>query len=266
MSHDKQETAQPETKQPEIPAEPKKKRRPKEENPPRSRVIEVLDASEGAPAEQVPVPQHKTRTRDAIVGLMLVILSCFGVWFLAEKAVAAIRANASPENEYADLEQCILPFAVMDMPLYESADELTDEQFLTLAAFSLIMDGKLSADDESDLCTVPADDLIAAGNARLHTEREVKCKSVAFSQSIRFYYDAEQKAFLIPAEPALFSYAPELISVTKGETTGLYAADVAYRADRPAWEQGEAPVVKTLRYLADREGDQWYITAIREID
>lgn len=232
--------------------------------PQHSRLFEVLDAQESEqPAAEAAAAVRDTRLRDAVIGLILVILAAIGVWTLVQQGIAYFRHAQSDDAPTAAWAQCILPLTVIDAPAFSSPDELTDEQFLTAAVWCLITDGKLAAyETDTDLRTVPAADVIAAGNARFGTSRSPACSTIAFTGELRFYYDADQKCFLLPADPKYFGYLPEIETYTA--ENGVYRVTAAYRPEQPSWYQSEGSVVKRMTYTLTESGGFWQIKALEQ--
>lgn len=223
---------------------------------------EVLDAKP-KPIEQ---QDGKGRARDAVIGVVMLLLAIVGGWASLKWATRFTERVLHSTDDQATLSDCILPLVLMDIPDFSSPDALTDEQFLTAAIWSLITDEQLPKYPEQfEMYTVPESDVIAAGNARFGTSRQPKCETISFSGDIRFYYDAEQKSFLIPANPRLFTVVPEIKQTSKDEN-GNEVVETAYCEEQPAWRKEESTaVVKTVAYTVKRNGDTWQVLSAKQI-
>lgn len=220
---------------------------------------EKLPAPKPKPAEKAD-PLRRIRLRDAAVGLVLLLFACIGAISLISAASKAAKARKSEKNEA--LTQCILPLCIMDMPSFSAPDELTDEQFLTAAVWAYITDGKLRAHPtDTNLCTVPAADIAAAGNARFGTARKPLYRTIGFTDALRFYYDADQDSYLLPADPRYFGNLPEVVSCT--EQDGLYTVNAVCRPEQPAWYQTDAPAVRNLVFTMQQNHGAWQICALQ---
>lgn len=222
---------------------------------------------ESVPAQEAAKPQPRkqryVRLRDAAVGLVLLVFAGIGIWSAAARCLAAYRAKKDNSAQLAAVRQCILPLALMDMPSFESPDELTDEQFLTAAVWALIADGGLADyPTDTNLCTVPASAVAAAGNARFGTSRQPEYKTIGFTDLLRFYYDADQQCYLLPADPRFFGNLPE-IGACKRTSDGLYAVSAVYRPEQPVWYQTEAPVVRHAELTMRQDAESWQILSLK---
>ena len=222
---------------------------------------DVLDAQ---PVPDLPAdtPAQHIRTRDVFVGVLLVLLAAVGVYAIVLRCIAWAGQIRDDTPDTAAVRSCILPLAVMDCASFDAPEMLTDTQFLTAAAWAMITDGRLES-EEGDLCTVPASELIAYGNARFGTSRKPICSTIAFTKEIRFYYDPAQDAFLLPAEPQFFSFLPEIRAVRTAEG-GRCEVEADYLLDRPDWMTGTASVVKTVTLTLVQDGDGWQIAALHD--
>lgn len=223
---------------------------------------EVLGAEPSMPPQ--PSTRQKTRTRDAFFGLVLVLLSGVGVWALAQKGTAMAAKMRAGESYEGELRACILPLAVMDCPDFDSPDALSDEEFLTLSVWAAVTDGKLEGEGENALCTIGTDELIAAGNARLGTNRRPEYKTIAFTNEVRFYFDSTQQAYMVPKAPAYYSVSPEIREFSADEN-GIYHVTADYRRDLPAWYPGTAEITKTAEFSLRQTEDSWEIVSLHTV-
>ncbi|MBP0966180.1 MAG: hypothetical protein J5722_00965 [Oscillospiraceae bacterium] len=203
---------------------------------------------------------RRIRLRDAAVGLVLLVFACIGAVSLISAVSNAAKIRKDEKN--AALTQCILPLCVMDMPSFSAPDELSDEQFLTAAVWAYITDGRLSEHPtDTNLCTVPAAEIAAAGNARFGTARKPQYRTIGFTDALRFYYDPDQDSYLLPADPRYFGNLPEVLSCT--EQNGLYTVNAVCRPEQPAWYQTDAPAVRNLVFTMQQNHGAWQICALQ---
>ena len=190
---------------------------------------------------------------------MLLLFAVIGLYALVRTGIRAAAERRSTQN--AAVTQCILPLCVMDMPSFESPDDLTDQQFLTAAVWAFITDGRLAEyPTDTNLCTVPAAEIVSAGNQRFGTARSPQCRTVGFSDTLRFYYDADQDSYLLPADPRWFGNLPEVQSCT--EQDGLYTVKAGCRPEQPSWYRTEAPVVRHSEFIMKQEHGTWQIVSL----
>ena len=210
-------------------------------------------AAEQAPQRQKP-KQPRIKTSDAILGAILVLLSLCGIVSLVHQgSVLAKRARESAAPEHA-IAQELLPFALADTPAFDDPAALSDPDFLTLCAWSMIADDKLSGYPEQDgLRIVPAEDLIAAGNLRLGTAREPECKTIAFTEEIRFYYDEPKKSWILPDAPLWFGNLPQITEMHTENGVSTVTAD--YVPEQPAWSHSAPePAAQAVFTVTESDG------------
>lgn len=203
-------------------------------------------------------PQRRT-LREAAFGLVLLLLAFIGLYTLVRTGIRSAAERSS--TQIAAVTQCILPLCVMDMPTFEKPGDLTDQQFLTAAVWAFITDGRLAEyPSDTNLCTVPAAEIVKAGNLRFGTARQPECRTVGFTDALRFYYDADQDSFLLPADPRYFGNLPEVESCT--EQNGLYTVKAVCRPEQPSWYQTEAPVVRHSEFIMKQAHGTWQIVSL----
>ena len=256
---------QPQRQRTETKPEPIQKKRANVTVSPKKKAAPSQPESVPAQAAAKPQPrkQRYVRLRDAAFGLVLLVFAGIGIWSAAARCMAAYRAKKDNSAQLAAVRQCILPLALMDMPSFESPDELTDEQFLTAAVWALIADGGLADyPTDTNLCTVPASAVAAAGNARFGTSRQPEYKTIGFTDLLRFYYDADQQCYLLPADPRFFGNLPEIETCSR-TSDGLYAVSAVYRPEQPVWYQTEAPVVRHAELTMRQDAESWQILSLK---
>lgn len=220
--------------------------------------VPVLEETPQEQPEASAKPQRRT-LREAAFGLALLLFALIGLFSLARTGIRSAKERSSTKN--AAVTQCILPLCVMDMPSFETPDDLTDQQFLTAAVWAFITDGRLAEyPSDTNLCTVPAAEIVKAGNLRFGTARQPECRTVGFTDALRFYYDADQDSFLLPADPRYFGNLPEVESCT--EQNGLYTVKAVCRPEQPSWYQTEAPVVRHSEFIMKQAHGTWQIVSL----
>lgn len=205
----------------------------------------------------------KTRIQaaDAVLGAVLLVLSVCGIAGLVHQGrTLAHRLGKAAAREEA-VTQCLLPFALAETPAFDAPDALSDADFLTLAAWSMICDGALSGYPEQDgLRIVPEDDLTAAGNARLGTSRQPEYKTIGFTDDIRFYYDEPKKSWILPEAPRWFGREP-VIREMRSENGGYTVAADLMQA-QPAWLKHAPETAASAVFTVCEQDGIWQVTAL----
>jgi len=256
--------AEPEEPEAHIPAE-----EPAPETPAQPTLRETMHRllAEESPAqpETTETYSQRMRTRDLLVGLFLTLFAVIGVLTVLRRVVTLTSDLRKAHSQETAVMERLLPLVLMDIPDFVSPDALTDEAFLTAAIWETVTSDKLTAYPENyGMCTVPAAVITAEGNALFGCTRTPVCKTIGFTGDLRFYYDAEQDAFLLPKEPLLFTYEPKLTAFS-AEEDGTYQATVDYYAEQPHWKQNAQPEpVKTVQFTVAKIGTAWQVQAAQQ--
>ena len=205
--------------------------------------------------------------RDGIAGILLVLLAIVGILGLIQCGIFWGRQLTNAEDSRtAAIRETVLPLVLIDQADFDSPDDLTDEQFLTASVWMLIADGQLYRYPLNfEMREIPAADVTAAGNRRFGTSRKPAYKTIGFTGDLRFYYDQQTGNYLVPADPQLFTYIPEITALN--DTEDGVEAEVLYRAEMPAWQAEEgmpARTVKTVVYTLTKSGEKWQVRQVHQ--
>ena len=227
----------------------------------------MLDAEEQHEPLTIAAKPPRTRTRDALVGVFLTLFAVIGLIASAKQGILLIRRLRAAHSQETAVMNRLLPLVLMDIPDFESPDALSDETFLTAAVWEMITADALQRYPENyGMCTVPQADVIAAGNALFASSRQPECRTIGFTGDVRFYYDAEQNAYVLPCDPVVFTYEPKLTALTVS-ADGEYTALVHYYAEQPHWKQStQSEPVKTVTYTLRKTDAGWQVLAARQAE
>ena len=218
--------------------------------------------------ETVPAAQTAAAhpLRDGIAGVILVLMALIGLLGMVQCGIFWCRrlSEHHADPRIAQVEKAVLPLVLIDQADFDTPDALTDEQFLTAAVWMLIADGKLAQYPENfEMREIPAADVTAAGNQRFGTSRTPAYKTIGFTGDLRFYYDAQTGHYLVPGDPHLFTYIPEIVQLE--DTDAGTEALVRYLAEQPAWKNQEPQTVKTVAYTLVLNGTDWQVRKAAQI-
>ena len=125
----------------------------------------------------------------------------------------------------------------------------------------MICDGSLSGyPEENGLRIVPAEALIAAGNSRLGTARSPECKTIGFTDEIRFYYDEPKKSWILPEAPQWFGALPQITGIHA--ENGVYTVTAEYIPEQPAWSHTEPDIAAEAVFTVSESGGIRQVTAL----
>ena len=214
-------------------------------------------------------PQHtskrakpRIRTADAVLGVLLLALSVCGMLGIWHQGSVLAGRLKDPAARTEAVTRCLLPFALAETPAFTSPEELSDPDFLTLAAWSMICGGRLSGYPETDgMRIVPEADLTAAGNTLLGTARQPEYKTIGFTDEIRFYYDEPKKSWILPEAPQWFGSQP-VIRAMRPENGG-YTVEADYMPELPAWSEQEPEITASATFTVSEQDGTWQVTSLQ---
>ena len=207
----------------------------------------------------------RIQAADAVLGAVLLVLSVCGIAGLVHQGrTLAHRLGKAAAREEAVM-QCLLPFALAETPAFDAPDALSDADFLTLAAWSMICDGSLSGyPEENGLRIVPEEDLTAAGNLRLGTARQPENKTIGFTDEIRFYYDEPKKSWVLPEAPQWFGCQPVIRSIRS--ENGGYTVEADYLQEQPAWSEHAPEITAEATFTLCESDGIWQVQSLQFAD
>ena len=170
-----------------------------------------------------------------VAGVIVLLLALVGlVTFISGvvKAAGGFFSGGSLKNQ---LEQALYPVAVVDVPSFNEPAELTAESALSAAIVDILMHDDLSGYTETfDMIAVPAEDVLERGKRMFGVDVQTQLDTLhAAGES--FVYDAQSNCFNVPAEPMIFSYAPEVKKIQR--TGDTYEVTVVYHGDVADWQK-----------------------------
>lgn len=214
----------------------------------------------------------KTRLHEFLLGTVVLIFAVIGAITCGKTAVKWVqnRIFAEKHRQETIVQETILPLVVMDIPVFDSPEALSDTQRIAAAVWSMIVDGRMEGYPEAmGMCTVPAADVTAAIHALFGNTVNCVHQTVAYSSELRFYYDESLAVYYVSEAPALFSYIPEVRALKTDESDGaLLKAEVAYAAEQPRWRHDAAEqIVKVVEFSLRADGSGgYYVTAMRQLE
>lgn len=163
------------------------------------------------------------------------ILACIGLVTTIAKCISSIDRYTSGNSKKEEFENAVYPAVIMDIESFTSPEDLSSEQIITAAIWSMIMDKDTVSKYETtfDVVMIPAADVeSAAVNFFEGTIPELEHATVGPAES-RFYYNEETKSYNVPVSPVTFTYSPEVREATKSGDE--YTVSVDYIDELPAW-------------------------------
>lgn len=175
------------------------------------------------------------KTIYAILGVIFAALACIGLITCITKAAGYWGRFSSGDTKKDGFSDIVYPAVIMDISPFESPSELSSEEIITAAIWSMVMsDNALDKYQRTfDVVSVPAVDVEAAAVALFGDGLPELTHTTVGPAEARFYYNEESKSYNVPVTPVTYTYSPEIESVSKNGSE--YTIVVNYINELPSW-------------------------------
>lgn len=248
-----EKTAEPE----KIPEETEPETKPAEESQPATEPETTETETEVKNTTEIPeevkaadIPAHSGKYN--ILALVCIILAIIGVIAIVN---TCISGGGSSGDKY---RKAVYPAVIADISPFENPSELTDNQILSSAIWSVVIDSeKLSAYPQvvNNMAIIPAEDIESAAREMFGEDIPELAHSTIVTADSKFYYNAEANSYSVEISPHMFTYSPEVLSVSR--KSGKYIVEVNYIDQHPEWQ--EDTISKTVEYSLSKNGNGGYI-------
>ena len=201
------------------------------------------------------------RTLYAAAGLVFSLLACVGLVSLIILGSRFFGTYSSGDTGKKAMKKVIYPAVIMDIPSFGKPSELTSNQVITAAIWSLVMDKDAVNKYQRtfDVITVPAVDVESYAAKLFGSDLPAFEHANAGPSEARFYYSEENKSYNIPVRPVTFTYSPRIKSVSRSGNE--YSLEVEYLEELPEWCDESAK--KTVRYVLADTSDGYQIKSMQ---
>ena len=198
-----------------------------------------------------------------IFGIVFAVLACIGLITVVATSAKLFRTFTSGNSKKSGFAEQVYPAVIMDIESFDEPSQLTSDQVITAAIWSMIMsDGTLDQYERTfDVVRVPAVD-VESYAVKLFGENlpEITHTTVGPAES-RFYYNEEKQSYNVPLTPVTFTYSPEIKSVTKSGSE--YTVDVDYIDELPEWLPKTSS--KSVQFKLTETSDGYQIKSMKVI-
>lgn len=228
------------------------------------------ERKEKTEADKIDVPV-KTKGRFkrnffAFIGVIMCILSVVGLVFSVRYGVRYFRSFTAGEDQKDSFSEVVYPAVIMDIESFAAPGELSSDQIISAALWSLVMSEEDMAKYSAtfDIISVPAID-VEAYAAKLFGNNlpEIQHATVG-SGELKFYYNEDTKSYNVPVNPITFTYHPKISSVSK--TDDEYTIVVDYVKELPSWmenrKNGGEQISKTAEYKLHENNGSYTISSM----
>lgn len=251
---------------PQAEEKPKKKlvlRRILDENP--NDIInersEKTEDDEDAPIEKQKVGFKKRLYM--ILGAVFSIFAVIGIITVIVKGVGLARSFTSGEIKKDGFTEIIYPAVIMDIESFNAPTELTSNQMITAAIWSIVMSeervSKYSVSPGTDTIFIPYMDVEARAVEMFGPNHPEFNHCTVGPLESRFVYS--DGAYNVKLSPITFTYSPEIKSIVK--SGNKYTLTVDYIDELPMWM--EKSVAKSVEFKLTEKEDGSYTIDSMEI-
>lgn len=205
----------------------------------------------------------------AVFGVIFTVLAVVGLITVVKGSILYIRSFTAGESRMNSFSEVIYPAVIMDIDSFESPSELSSEQIISAALWSLVMseDEMAKYEETFDVISVPAVDVEAYAAKLFGSSVPGLTHATVGSGELKFYYNEESKAYNVPVKPITFTYEPSIKSVAKSGNN--YTVEVDYINELPSWMEeieSEADLIaKTVEFRLTETNGQYHIVGMKVI-
>lgn len=188
-----------------------------------------------------------------VLGLICVILAIVGVIAIINTCISNIGGGKSSKEKFA---KAVYPAVIMDINSFESPAELPNDQILSAAIWSVVIDNtKLSKYDERmGVVIIPAVDVENFAVELFGEDIPTLTHTTVGPVESKFYYNEEAQSYNIQIKPDTFTYSPEVSSVSKDGDE--YTVKVEYVEEHPEWM--EKSISKSVEFRLSKNDNGGY--------
>ncbi|MDD6060728.1 MAG: hypothetical protein PUB97_10210 [Ruminococcus sp.] len=191
-----------------------------------------------------------------ILGAVFSVLAVIGLVTVIAGGVGLIKRFTSGEEKKDGFTELVYPAVIMDIEAFDSPDELTSNQIITAAIWSIVMSeervSKYSVSPGTDTIFIPYMDVEARAVEMFGENHPEFNHCTVGPLESRFVYS--DGAYNVKLNPITFTYSPEIRSIVK--SGNKYTLTVDYIDELPFWM--EKSVAKTVEFSLTEKGDASY--------
>ncbi|HEZ7986703.1 MAG TPA: hypothetical protein RWO09_07190 [Ruminococcus sp.] len=210
--------------------------------------------------EDIPSEKYKGRFKKRlymVLGAVFSVFAVIGIITVIVKGVGLVRSFTSGEVKKDGFTEIIYPAVIMDIEAFGDPTELTSNQMITAAIWSIVMSedriSKYNVSPGTDTIFIPYMDVEARAVEMFGAEHPEFNHCTVGPIESRFVYS--DGAYNVKIAPITFTYSPEIKSIVKSGNT--YTLTVDYIDELPAWM--EKSVAKSVEFKLIEKEDGSYI-------
>lgn len=203
-----------------------------------------------------------------LAGILCFLFALVGLVTCVGWGIGKVRHFVGSATIRQGIEDVLYPIAVVDLPAFETSDELDAGGLLSAAMVDILMYDDLSVYPVNfDVISIPANDVLARAQRRFGTAFSTEFTTL-YAAGETFYYDAASGCYNVPTAPVIFSYAPEVIKLQRNGD--IYTASVRCVSDKASWQEHsvnfKSDSEKYIEVTLEKNGDSYRILCIERVE
>lgn len=207
--------------------------------------------------------ERKHRRRIAI-GFVMVVLMAIGLASIVFAGISGVQMLLDDTDEKEMYNQLLATLVVSDPLPFESVEQADQDMILASCVWAAVMNEDMSKFEKNEfdqtcLPTVEVDKYFAK---LFGTQYTLEHRTFS-DQGVEFYYEEDRQAYAIPATSFPTGYTPKVEEIKKVD--GDKIVTVGYIPPSTSWtDVSDGKVSKYVDYIFQKQGDNYYLVAIRE--
>lgn len=206
--------------------------------------------------------------------LKILVLAVFGAFAVvgiintASIGYNKFSKEANPVSESdslkKELQSVIYPLIVTETKDFADVSELTDEEFVNIGIWELVINGDKSVfkDKETDEYLLPQEQMTYIVEKLFGEEVKFSHTSSGIGDTA-ITYDKKNKQYIIPEDTDLYTYYPVVTDIAEaGDTYTVYAD--CYTSS-PSWNSGKSDPSKRVMITLDKTAEYYNIVSLKSI-
>lgn len=193
--------------------------------------VDNIEMSETKEKVESDNPNNSGKEKRNVLSLAFLIIAIIGIIALIKTFVFGGGVSSSKEK----FAKVVYPAVIMDINSFDSPSELPNNQILSATIWSIIIDDKKLSNynERMGIVNIPAVDVEKFAVELFGEDIPELTHTTVGSAESKFYYNSEAQSYSVQVEPDMFTYSPEVVSVSKENNS--YIVQVEYVEEHPEW-------------------------------
>ncbi len=211
----------------------------------------------------------KKQRQTVILGVVLSVLVCIGMYTTISTFTNVTKNFINATSLKAELVDVVFPMVIIDIPEFETPNNLDSSVIISTAIWSFITDNTkdMSKYQQDDLGSIYVPDVdIEIYVRRLYGSGiEIKHQTINDS-NIQIVYNEQEKIYIIESNPSYLPYSPRIEEVKR--TGSIYTLTVSYILPTVSWSLSNYDIAsqeadKVMEYRFQKVNDNYHFLSVK---